>query len=290
MSELSGKGLWALIIGGSSGIGLATAQKLAEHGMNILIIHKDRRSTLLEADKNFNEIRKLGVEIVSFNKDGVNSGSIEELVEEIAALLAEKNGKVKLILHSIAQGNLKSLVPLKEDENKVENEGGMLDQFFRIKNESTEFSLLRKQDFDLTLNSMGVSLFDWVRLSIEHNLFAEHGRVIGLTSEGNNTVWNGYAAVASAKSVLETLIKYFAVELAPYNVNANLIQAGVTETPSLNMIPGSDFLKAYTLKRNPNKRLTTPQDIANVIYLLCQPEANWINGTTIIADGGEHLI
>ena len=111
MSELSGKGLWALIIGGSSGIGLATAQKLAEHGMNILIIHKDRRSTLLEADKSFNEIRKLGVELVSFNKDGVNSGSIEELVEEIAALLAEKNGKVKLILHSIAQGNLKSLVP-----------------------------------------------------------------------------------------------------------------------------------------------------------------------------------
>ena len=55
------------------------------------------------------------------------------------------------------------------------------------------------------------------------------------------------------------------------------------------MIPKSDKIKEYTLKRNPFKRLTTPEDIANVVYLLCKDEARWINGTTVTVDGGEHI-
>ena len=56
MSEFEGKNLWALIIGGSSGMGLASAQKLASHGMNIIVVHKDRRSTLELAEKAFEDI------------------------------------------------------------------------------------------------------------------------------------------------------------------------------------------------------------------------------------------
>ena len=290
MSEFEGKNLWALIIGGSSGMGLASAQKLASHGMNIIVVHKDRRSTLELAEKAFEDIRSQGVELISFNKDGVNSESIQKLVNEVSDVLKEKNGRIKLFLHSIAQGNLKALVPRKESTAEKETTEDSLAAFFKKKSENGVSGILRKQDFDLTVNSMGISLFDWVRLLLVEDLFAKNARIIGLTSEGNDKVWGGYAAVATAKSALETLIKYFAVELAPYNITANLVQAGVTETPSLNLIPGSDFLKAFTTHRNPQKRLTQPEDIANVIYLLCKKEANWINGTTIIADGGEHLV
>lgn len=290
MSDFEKQNLWALIIGGSSGMGLAAAQKLASHGMNIIIVHKDRRSTLEVAEQAFTDIRAQGVELISFNKDGVSADSIQKLVEEISTLLKEKNGKIKLFLHSIAQGNLKSLVPGKELPKGDEVGEDSLAVFFKNKSEHGLSGLLRKQDFDLTVNSMGLSLFDWVRLLIAEQLFTENGRIIGLTSEGNDKVWGGYAAVATAKAALETLIKYLAVELAPYKITANLVQAGVTETPSLNLIPGSDFLKTYTMHRNPQKRLTQPEDIANVIYLLCRQEANWINGATIIADGGEHLV
>lgn len=290
MSDFKDQNVWALIIGGSSGMGLAAAQKLASHGMNILIVHKDRRSTLEIAEQAFDDIRTKGVELISFNKDGVSAESIQKLVEEISALLKQKNGKIKLFLHSIAQGNLKSLVPGRELSGDDEVGEDSLAVFFNKKSESGVSGVLRKQDFDLTVNSMGVSLFDWVRLMIKEEVFAENARIIGLTSEGNDKVWGGYAAVATAKAALETLIKYFAVELAPYKITANLVQAGVTETPSLNLIPGSDFLKTYTWHRNPQKRLTQPKDIANVIYLLCKKEADWINGTTIIADGGEHLV
>ena len=73
-------------------------------------------------------------------------------------------------------------------------------------------------------------------------------------------------------------------------MTVNIIQAGVTDTPSLRLIPGSEELIEQSKNRNPYKRLTTPEDVANTVYLLAQPEASWINGALIHVDGGEHLI
>ena len=290
MSDFTNKNLWALIIGDSSGMGLATAKKMASHGMNLFIVHKDRRSVVEKIEKEFDEIRAMGVDLISFNKDGVNPESIQSMVKEIQAHLQTSSGKIKLFLHSVAQGNLKSLLPFVEIENPQNSVDTQIDEFFSSKMEANaSFTQLKKQDLDLTLNAMGSSIAEWIQQLVGHDVFTENARVIGLTSEGTQSVWGGYAAVAAAKAVLETLVKYFAVELAPRKITANIIQAGITDTPSLQLIPGSDFLKRYTKKRNPNNRLTLPSDIANVVYLLCREEANWINGSTIIADGGEHL-
>ena len=79
-----------------------------------------------------------------------------------------------------------------------------------------------------------------------------------------------------------------AIELSKYGLKTNLIQAGITETPSLKRIPGSEKLFTMAKERNPMGRLTTPIDVANVIYLLCSDEASWINGSLIHVDGGEH--
>ncbi|MBO6630269.1 MAG: SDR family oxidoreductase, partial [Psychroserpens sp.] len=80
-----------------------------------------------------------------------------------------------------------------------------------------------------------------------------------------------------------------ALEYAPYGIRANCIQAGVTDTASLRMIPGSEKIKEYTIRRNPFKRLTQPEDVANMVYLLSKDEAAWINGCVIPVDGGEHI-
>ena len=79
------------------------------------------------------------------------------------------------------------------------------------------------------------------------------------------------------------------MEFAPFGIRANCIQAGVTDTNSFRMIPGNEKLKEYALIRNPFKRLTRPEDIANAVYLLCLDEAAWINGAIIPVNGGEHL-
>ncbi len=67
------------------------------------------------------------------------------------------------------------------------------------------------------------------------------------------------------------------------------MQAGVADTPALRLIPGSARMKAAARRRNPFGRLTTPEDVADVVYLLCTDEARWINGTIVRADGGEHV-
>jgi enoyl-[acyl-carrier protein] reductase I len=55
------------------------------------------------------------------------------------------------------------------------------------------------------------------------------------------------------------------------------------------MIPGSEALIEHSIKRNPFKRLTQAEEVANVVYLLSKDEASWINGTVITVDGGTHL-
>jgi enoyl-[acyl-carrier protein] reductase III len=48
-------------------------------------------------------------------------------------------------------------------------------------------------------------------------------------------------------------------------------------------------MKAGALLRNPLGRLTTPEDVANAVFLLSLDEADWINGALIRVDGGEHI-
>ena len=136
---------------------------------------------------------------------------------------------------------------------------------------------------------MAFSLFDWTKALFDVDLFAEDSRIISFTSEGNSKPWPNYAAVSAAKTALEAITRNIALEFAPFGIKANCIQAGVTDTASLRAIPGSEKIKEHTLIRNPFKRLTTPEDVADVVYLLCKDEAKWINGCIIPVDGGERL-
>ena len=148
---------------------------------------------------------------------------------------------------------------------------------------------LQTDDFQLTIQAMGISLYDWTNAIFEARLFSDDARVISFTSEGNTKAWKNYAAVSAAKATLEAITRNIALEYAPFGIRANCIQAGVTDTASLRMIPGSDEIKKHSLLRNPFNRLTLPEDVANVVYLLSKDEAAWINGTIIPVDGGEHI-
>ncbi|MFY7928337.1 MAG: SDR family NAD(P)-dependent oxidoreductase, partial [Oligoflexus sp.] len=96
---------WALILGGSSGMGLASAKKLAQHGMNLFIVHRDRRGSMKTIDAHFDEIRSHGVKLHAFNMDALSREGRQAILQSIADHLGQ--GKIKLLLHSIALGNLK---------------------------------------------------------------------------------------------------------------------------------------------------------------------------------------
>ncbi|WP_298893758.1 SDR family oxidoreductase [uncultured Psychroserpens sp.] len=262
VKEFEHKNYWALILGGSSGLGLATAKKLAKHGMNICVIHRNSRSQETEINAEFDKIKAEGVTFKSYNVDAFKPEKREQIIRELDSVL--EGGKIRSLVHSVAKGNLK---PMLDDEKPT----------------------LQNDDFNLTINAMAISLYDWTKSLFETKLFTEDARIISFTSEGNTKAWKNYAAVSAAKVALEAITRNIALEFAPYGIRANCIQAGVTDTASLRMIPGSDQIKAHSLKRNPFKRLTQPEDVANAVYLLSKDEARWINGCVIPVDGGEHI-
>ena len=302
---------WALILGGSSGFGLATAHKLAAHGMNLCLVHRDRRGAMARIEPEFDAIRQRGVELLTINADALDATVRSEILDRLKSTLGD-GGRVRLLLHSIAFGNLKLLVrerrierpralpalaqALGVDETTL---AGAVDRLFAdgldellslaSAPQYPSSAFLEEEDFTRTVHAMGTSLVGWTQDLLTRGLFANDARVIGLTSEGNTVAWKGYAAVAAAKVALESVARGLAVELAPYGVRVNVVQAGITDTPALQAIPGNDHLKAQARSRNPFHRLTTPRDVANVIYLLSTDEAAWINGEIVRVDGGEHI-
>lgn len=263
VKEFENKNYWALILGGSAGLGLASAKKLALHGCNIIIIHRNSKQDTAAVEKEFALIKDTGVQLLSFNKDAMSVEKREIMIAAIQERLGEV-GKIRVLIHSIAKGNLK---PMLDHEKPV----------------------LHNDDFHLTLESMAISLYDWTKLLFEKKIFASDARVISFTSEGNKKALKSYAAVSAAKAALEAITRNIALEFAPFGIRANCIQAGVTDTEAFRKIPGHELLKENILNRNPFKRITTPDDVANVVYLLAKEEAAWINGSIIIADGGEHI-
>ena len=101
---------WALILGGSSGFGLATAHELSRHGMHLCLVHRDRRGAMPRIQPEFDAIRARGVSLVTFNEDALSRERRGAILDQLAPALGER-GKVRLLLHSIAFGNLKLIAP-----------------------------------------------------------------------------------------------------------------------------------------------------------------------------------
>ena len=299
---------WALILGGSSGFGLATAHKLSREGYSVCVVHRDRRGAMKRIEPEFEKIQSRGVGFLSFNTDALDAQERDKVLDGLTERLGTE-GAVRVLLHSIASGNLKLIAPEEPGDNSAgERLAGQLavdpaalteaaDELFASGTDGLrdiasppQYSsevFIEEEDMARTIHSMGTSLLGWTQsLRIKH-MFSADARVFGLTSEGNAIAWKGYAAVAAAKVALESVSRSIAVEMAHFGIRSNVIQAGVTDTPALRMIPGSAQLKAHARTRNPFGRLTTPEDVANVIYLLSLPEAAWISGEVIRVDGGE---
>lgn len=263
---------WAVILGGSSGFGLAATEKLALHGMNIAVLYRETAAEEKLLKKKFSNLASAsGIIILPFNINALDAAGRKLFIQQFSAIVGKKNC-VRLLLHSIARGNLKPLMVLQDSEPKENNE------------------TLSIEDIQLTTYAMSTSLLDWARILLEEEFFFRDARIVGLTSEGAHKFWEGYAAVSMAKASLESLTTYMAIELGKYGLRTNLIQAGITETPSLKKIPASKKLIELSIARSPLGRMTRPEDVANVIYLLCTDEALWINGAVIHVDGGEHCL
>ena len=252
---------WVLILGASTGHGGATAISLAEKGYGIIGFHFDRGEAKKEAERTISKVSELNDGKCHYwNTNAASEDTMEKYIPQIKEITGGE--PLKLLLHSIAFGTTTN--------------------FFGDKP-------VTQRQMDMTIHVMGNSLLYWTQNLLAKKLLGNGSRILGLTSEGNYLAMEGYGPVSVAKVAMEAIIRQIGWELGELGITANAIQAGITPTRALTKI--TDRWETWvenTKKRNPMRRTTTPQDVANTIKLLLEREADFINCSIIYCDGGEH--
>jgi len=264
-----GRECWALVLGASSGFGAAAAKAWARAGFGIIGVHLDLRGTIATANANREEIESLGVPVVFHNVNAADDGKRAKVIDSIGELFEDRRAAgeqpmIGAMLHSLAFGS--TLHYITDDEGRKE--------------------LSRKQ-MEMTADVMAHSLLYWTRDLYHADMLQRGSRIYAMSSEGAILAVPTYGAVSAAKAALEAHVRQLALELATVGITVNAIRAGVTDTPALRRIPGWPQLVKAAQARNPNGRLTTPQDVADALTVLATPQTHWMTGNVIAVDGGE---
>ena len=255
--SLAGK--HALITGSSRGIGKGIALKLAEQGVQICINYVENEAA---AKETLAEVRQRG-------SDGF-----------------------------IVRADVTRMDQVKEMFSRIRTEFGKLDIF--VANARPEAPAFFHPPMDITVEQLDAAFDSQVKTFLISTreaaaLMVDGGRVFAITyAQGSRT--GGllpWVAMGSAKAAMESLVRYFAVALATRNITVNAISPGWTEGSVLNSLPErvQELIRSWhTRGWTPMRRLGTPEDIGNVVRLLCSEDAAWITGQVIYADGGASLM
>ncbi len=238
----------ALVTGGSRGIGRAIAIRLATEGADVAVNYiKDEQA----ASETVKELEALGRKAIAIQADVSEPKEVKRLFADVKEAL----GGLDLFVSNAVSGVV----------GPAERIG--------------------KFGWDRAMNTNARSFLLGVQQAVK--LFGETGgKIIAVSSIGSATCLPGYAAVGASKSALESLVRYFARELAPRGINVNAVSGGPVETSALDYFPDKERLLEEWAERTPTHRIAKPDEIASVAAFLLSDDASWIQGRTIIADGG----
>jgi enoyl-[acyl-carrier protein] reductase III len=253
------KGKRALVTGGSRGIGRGIALKLAESGARIAIHYHTNETAARET--------LIGVRATG--SDGFLLRADVTRMDEVRGLFS-----------------------------RVKQEFGGLD--ILVANARPELAMFYQKPLDITAEAWGQAMDSQAKaflVSVQQGapLMGEGGRIVALTYAPGATrgSWQPWVAMGSAKAAMESLVRYFAVALAPRGITVNSVSPGLTDDSVFNGLPAEvqDIgRKWHASGWTPMGRMGTPADIGNAVALLCSPDSAWITGQLVYADGGASLV
>ncbi len=246
MSDFKGKK--ALVTGGSRGLGRAISLELAGRGVDIAINFVKNAEA---AEATAAEIRDIGVACAVIRADVSDHQAVKELFKS----LKNEFGHIDFLVSNAVSGVL-----------------GPAERIGRL-------------GWDRAMNTNARSFMLLMQQAVK--LFPESGgRAVAVSSIGSSTCLPGYTAVGASKAALETLVRYFGKELAPKGIGVNAVSGGPIQTSALDYFPEKEKLLAEWTNRSPQGRIAEPEDIAPVVAFLLSEQAHWIQGQTVVVDGG----
>lgn len=241
-----------VIIGATGGIGAATARKFAKNSYD-LVLHYHSNSEKAQALKN--ELQKLGVRVYAVQGDIRESETVERLYESSQRLAPCVNA----VVHAATIG----LISVEWEDLEWE----MIQSQININIKSS--FLLAKRFFPL-MESAGSSSFVFV------------------STQSVDAPVTNLMHYITAKSALVGMVKSMAIDFSKKGVRVNLVSPGMTETDLISEVPQKARLLIEA--KCPRHRLARPEDVANAIYFLASPEADYLTGETIRVNGGMVMI
>jgi len=242
----------ALVTGADSGIGRATALKLADAGLDVGVTYNSDREG---AERTAAEVRSRGRRAVVAHLDLTEPAAAADALEALLRRLSP----IRVLVNNAG----------------VNRRCPALDE--------TLAAWQRVMAVNLT------GPFVCARLVAREMVAAQSGgRIINVTSVHEHVPLASGAAYCAAKAGLGLLTKVLALELAPYGITVNAVAPGHTATP-MNGYEGRD---PVVVSRDgiPIKRVADPMEIASVIAHLASPAASYVTGASWTVDGGLTLM
>jgi len=241
----------AIVTGGGSGIGAATAKLLASHGLTVAVVSRNTETL----DEVASEIASDGGSAFAVVADLADPDAPNAVVRSVL----ERTQRLDVIVNNAAAF---ALAPFDEAEK------GAFDHLVAV-NVRAPFFLVQ-------------AALPALRLS-------PAAAVVNLSSAAAVMYRRGQAIYALTKAAIEHLTKQMAFELAPDGIRVNSIRPGPIDTPLHRAVENAEERLRQLGELTPLGRVGYPDEIARWIWHLVDAEEDWVTGSVISIDGGRVL-
>lgn len=240
----------ALITGSSRGIGRALAIQLAQGGAAVAINFRRRPQ---EAHEVAEEVRQ------RYHGQAIVCQADMEKPEEIRNMVqqaGEAFGKLDIFVANAAATAFKPLPDV-----KIHN---------------------IHRTMAITIDGFIVGVQEAIRW------MTPGARIVAVSGFDSTYVIPRHGVLGPAKAALESLVRYWAIELSDREILVNAVCPGIVETDSAKLYTGSNWeiVQERVHKVVPLKRMATPSDVAAAIEFFCSKASSYITGQTMVVDGG----
>jgi 3-oxoacyl-[acyl-carrier protein] reductase len=249
--SLSGK--IALVTGGATGIGFATAKVLAERGARVIIAQRD-------AHRGHDAVERLKpAEVISRQLDIRDRDAVARCVDEVIA----RFGALDVLVNNASVTGSTALASFVDSAHELVDDV-----------------------IDTNLKGTIYCSQQAVRYMIESG---RGGSIVHISSVGGYAAQENASVYCATKAAQIMLTQAMAIELAPHNIRVNCVAPGdintETSADAVEEIKKSGATGRF-LRMTPLGRRGTPEEIGRVVAFLASDDASFVTGSTVVVDGG----